>query len=314
MSKNSQDAKLSLLAQFLRAYLRSNIRGQTRLTYLLANRLRSLQAVPIKIADWAPVYMDLRLGDSQNWLKGSPWESSPREVGEQAVMRRVVRRGDIAFDIGANVGLHTVLLARLVGAEGRVLAFEPNSELLPALCKTVGGLDNASLYSVALSDHAGEATLYVPNDHSMGSLTDWTSDASLAEWRAQIGLSEAQTRTCELQRMDDMVKAALIPPPDFIKCDVEGAELMVFQGGRETLNRAHAPVILFEANEEGPRGFGLRKSAAADFLVSLPLPCYHLFEVLEEGGLKSTDTSHFESSNLLAVPQSKLSLVSSQSD
>src|SRR5438477_3528834 len=114
MAGSKPRAELSLLARIRRVYNRSRLRGQTRVTRLLARHLESLQAVPIRIADWPPIYMDLRSSNAHFWLAGTPFKSSPREVDEQTVMRRFVRSGEVAFDVGANVGLHTLLLAELV--------------------------------------------------------------------------------------------------------------------------------------------------------------------------------------------------------
>jgi FkbM family methyltransferase len=309
MTRQEQEAPMPLLAKILRTYLRTNIRGKTRLTFFLAQKVKSLQAVPITIKDRPPVYVDLRFGGSHYWLKGSPWTTCPLEAAEQAVICRLVKRGDMVFDIGANLGLYTTLLARLVGQEGVVCAFEPNPELLPVLRKTVEGLSNASLYPFALSDHDGKSTLYVPNDHTMGSLANYTSDPNLASWRAEIGLSAARQMTCDLQSMDSLVETKVIPRPDFIKCDVEGAEVMVFKGGRQTLNRPDAPTILFEAVEVCASGFGLPRLAAVDFLHSLPQANYHVFEVREGGELRPFSDSDFTFSNLVAIPQSKISQV-----
>ena len=299
MTRQEQEAPMPLLAKVLRTYLRTSIRGKTRLTFFLAQKVKSLQAVPITIKDRPPVYVDLRFGSSHDWLKGSPWLTSPVEAAEQAVICRLVKRGDTVFDIGANLGLYTTLLARRVGAEGRVCVFEPNPELLPVLSKTVEGLSNASLYPFALSEHGGESTLYVPNDHTMGSLANYTRNAGLA----------ARQLTCELQSMDSLVEAGVIPRPDFIKCDVEGAEVMVFKGGRQTLNRADAPIILFEAVEACASGFGLPRLAAVDFLSSLPRASYHFFEVREGGELRPFNASDSTFPNLVAIPQSKISQV-----
>lgn len=81
------------------------------------------------------------------------------------------------------------------------------------LTRTVAGLGNASLHPFALSDHAGESTLYVPCDHSMGSLADYTNDPSLADWRAEMQLGKAERLTCELTSIDSLVEAKTIPQP-----------------------------------------------------------------------------------------------------
>jgi FkbM family methyltransferase len=307
--KGKRDSKsngLPLAARFLRAYLRTGWRGQTRAYLFLSKRMKSLHSVPIQIADWAPVYMDLRDGVDE-WLKGTPWKSSPWEVAEQDLMRRVVEAGDIVFDIGANKGLHTVLLSDLVGEKGCVHAFEPNSQLFPNLSRTVANLNNVKLYPFALSDQKGEAVLFIPNNQMMASLADWTSAENLAEWRNEIGLDEVHTVECKQISLDELISNGEILFPDFIKCDVEGAELMVFRGAQQTLNREDAPIILFEVDVKTANGFGVEHSAAANFLAGLSKARYSFFKIKESGGLTHIRSFDFAHANLLAVPQSKLS-------
>ncbi len=289
----------------LRIYLRTNLRGRTRITDFLAHKFRSLQAVPVILKDQPSVFVDLRIDLGPFLLSGSPWTCAPFEIDEQNVMRQVVRAGEIAYDIGANLGLHTALLSQAVGPTGRVCAFEPNRQLIPPLTQTVASLGNATLFPFALSDRQGESILFIPNNHVMGSLADYTGDAQLAEWRKQIGLTKAEPVKCELSSIDYLIANKAVPPPDFIKCDVEGAELNVFRGGQIALDRIDAPIILFEAREECARGFGLEKTSAIEFLRSLHRPHYQFFEVNEGGVLQLLNAEDFTAPNILAVPQSK---------
>jgi hypothetical protein len=106
-----------LLARALRWYLRTSLRGRTRLTALATRHLRPLWSVPIRIEGCAPLYVDLRSAHARYLLQGEPWTRPPWEPAEQAAMRRVVARGDVALDIGGNIGVHSVLLSALVGPE-----------------------------------------------------------------------------------------------------------------------------------------------------------------------------------------------------
>ncbi len=136
----------------------------------------------------------------------------------------------------------------------------------------------------------------------MGSLADWTSG------RDDVG--QTHTINCEVRRIDDLVDSGAIPQPDLIKCDVEGAELMVFQGACKALTRVDAPIIMFEANVYNARGFGLTVEDAKDYLASLTLPRFNFFEIQEGGGLMQIERHHPDHSNILAVPRSKLDRLS----
>ncbi len=262
---------------------------------LLAGAMPPLRHVAVQIRGY-DVYVDLRHTSSQGLLAGSPWDAAPIESGEQLVMARFVDRGNRVFDIGANIGLHTVLFATLVGPQGLVFAFEPNPMLLPCLSRTIAAMPNARLLPFALSSTIGSADFYVPRDHTLGSLADWT--------RGRIR-KRANSFVCDQQTIDDLVARQVIPVPDFIKCDVEGAELKVFVGARQTLDHEDAPIVLFESNIYTSAGFGIDKNAARDFLGSLARARYRFFCANPIGQLADCplETEHI---NFFAVPRSKL--------
>jgi FkbM family methyltransferase len=291
---------MPLLAKLLAALTRHRIRGETRLRVLLVDRLKLLRYVPIKIADWPPVFMDVRLPNTFELFVHSPLPGWDREPDEQLAMRRVVKAGDVTYDIGANIGLHTALLSRLVGPRGLVVAFEPNPSILPPLTKTVQSMPNAMLLPVALSDDAGESTLYLAEQLSeVASLANWTNGA----------YGEVTETVCHVRRLDDLIKSRVIPPPNFIKCDVEGAELRVFRGAVDTLDRVDAPIVFFEANVYTSRGSGFGMLDAMDFLCTLQRPGYVFFEVRSRGELAMDGPFNDIHSNILAVPKARLAEV-----
>lgn len=299
MTMESSGKNLKPLASLVRLHMRSGLRGATRLTYLLARRFKSLQEVPIEIPGWKPVYIDLRLGNAHLLLMESPYSGLWRELDEVNVMQRFVQNGDVAFDIGANIGLHSMLLSNLIGPQGKLHAFEPNSELVHALSRTIAELGNASLHTIALSDKDDESELFIPPDDSMASLTNWTAATAF------VADGASHTITCQQRRLDDLISEGKLPQPDFIKCDVEGAELLVFQGGRRTLDRPDAPIVLFEVNKDASLGFGQRVSESKDFLAGLELPRYQFFRVQPGGKLTRLQEAN-SFMNVLAVPSSKI--------
>jgi FkbM family methyltransferase len=244
------------------------------------------------------MFVDLRNGLTHELLAGSPWQDVPWEPDEQAVMRCVVRPGDVVLDIGANIGLHTALLADLVGPTGRVHAFEPNDELLHPLRETAKHAGNVTVHGVGLGEHTETGKLYVPVDLSMASLADWTE--------GRVG--EVRVATCDLRALDDFVDSWEIPQPQFIKCDIEGAETLAFRGARTMLNRADAPIVLYEANERSARAFGFSIDTATALLRKLSAAQFEIFHVRPNGSLAAlpafrADCDHY---NLLAVPAARL--------
>lgn len=254
----------NLITKFLGAYFRSGIRGSSRLTELLSQRMPSMHAMPFE-TNGGVVFGDMRMPIYRGLLV-----QRRDETEEEIVMKRLVRPGHTSFDIGVFWGVYTAILSNLVGAAGTVHAFEPNSTLYPMLNMTAEKLGNVKLHPVALSDRAGEVDFFVPvHDGSMGSLKNWTGDTG---W-------EVDKISCEMRRLDDMIAAGEAARPDFIKCDVEGAEIAVFRGAEKTLDRADAPSVLFEVNPKATIAFGASNGETLEFLKSLGSPDFGFYQI-----------------------------------
>lgn len=155
------------------------------------------------------------------------------------IVRQLVRSGHVALDIGANIGVVTLLLARQVGTRGRVYAFEPNPSVARLLEQSIteNALHNVVLEKYALGNEPGLMALSVPRDNAgAGSLVrDRGPDSMTVMVPVNTLASFAQERN--LDRLD------------FIKIDVEGFESRVFSGGLDVLKQLQPPAILFELNE-----------------------------------------------------------------
>jgi FkbM family methyltransferase len=153
-----------------------------------------------------------------------------------------LRPGATVYDIGANRGQMTLFFARAVGPTGTVVAFEPVPELFADLARNckLNGLSQVRPYNLAASAARGEARFdYTAGSSTQGKLTD-------AEPQYQVdGASPITVRTC---RIDDLVDE--IPPPAFLKIDVEGAAGKVIAGARQTLDRCR-PGIYVELHGPG---------------------------------------------------------------
>jgi FkbM family methyltransferase len=155
-------------------------------------------------------------------------------------MIRTIRPGHVFYDVGANVGYFTLVAARLVGPSGRVIAFEPVPWCAEAVAANIAlnGLDQAEVRAEAVGDASGRARLRVVGEASQSLL------ASL-EQRADVAREEIDV---EVVALDDLVGAGTIPPPDVLKIDTEGAEILALEGMRETI-AGHRPRIICEIHD-----------------------------------------------------------------
>jgi FkbM family methyltransferase len=158
----------------------------------------------------------------------------------QRTIRQYVARGDVVYDIGANMGYVSLSLAKRVGERGRVIAFEPVPRNVDLLRRNIeeNKLTNVELLAVAASDNCGEAVIRIAESLSTASLI-WHGDNPSAV--------ELVIKTVVI---DDLVGTGELPEPNFVKIDVEGAEGQVLQGMRRTLGNAR-PVLFVECSDAG---------------------------------------------------------------
>lgn len=162
------------------------------------------------------------------------------EAHLQRAIRKYVAAGDTVYDVGANVGYVSLSLAKQVGNNGHVVAFEPVPRNIEAFRRNVeiNGLTNVRLLEAAASDNAGDAVIRIAENFST---------ASLVWHRNNPSATQLRIRTVSI---DELVEAGEIGCPKFVKIDVEGAEGPVLQGMRRTLAAAR-PVLFVECSEAG---------------------------------------------------------------
>jgi len=156
------------------------------------------------------------------------------EKEESAMMEQLVADGDNFFDIGANIGWYSINLASSRRA-ATVYAFEPVPVTYAKLQENLAlnASSNIKAHNFGLSEQAGEFTFYYPPEGS--------GNASAVNL---TGRGDVRTAQCEVRTLDGFT-AATGTRVDFIKCDVEGAELLVFKGGLRTIARDQ-PIVLSE--------------------------------------------------------------------
>lgn len=153
------------------------------------------------------------------------------ERDKQRMVQRFLRHGDSFFDVGANLGFYSLLASRLVGATGKVIAFEPlsrNVQTLKAHMR-MNRARNVTVWEAAVSDSEGWACFREGCDDLSGKLTEG---------------GEGVVRTVAL---DALWRNGQVPTPRVIKIDVEGAEGAVLRGARNLLASAN-PILLLSGH------------------------------------------------------------------
>jgi FkbM family methyltransferase len=159
------------------------------------------------------------------------------DLGPQLALRAVLRSGDTFVDIGANIGLMTLLAAHAVGPTGVVYAFEPNPDCCERLQLHVARnrLTHVYVHPVGLSEQDAMLSLTRDTGSSVhGSLAPPTDEAAVTA-----------RYTVPVRRGDDLLTHAPSKRPMVIKIDVEGFECRTLRGLAATIER-HAPVVLTE--------------------------------------------------------------------
>ena len=237
------------------AFRRLDFRGKGRLRRLLP--VRSEGTAEVGFPGGLRLRLDLRESLQRDFLFGL---YDRRELG---LVREHLRDGDFV-DVGAHVGMYTV--AASLATRGRVLAFEPNPSARAQLARNLAlnRCRDVLVLPKAVGDTRGRALLHVPA----------TPDPSFSSLDAGR-FAEGEPLDVEVTTVDAEVHAEGLRPT-VVKIDVEGGELRVVGGMRDTIAQ-HRPVLLVEVTPASARELAERLEGYSGFRVGRRL------EPLESG-------------------------------
>lgn len=175
----------------------------------------------------------IRLSDNSLWspLIGA-WEPSM-----QKIMKNTIAPGDIAYDLGANNGLHGLLMASIVGDSGMVYNFEPFEENINEIIENfqLNGLTNFENIVAAISNYDGVAQFEVASHHKQGKLLKNTSKTNAID--------------VNVRSLDSLIEQGL-SLPRFMKIDIEGAEGSALNGFSKNIEKCFPEMIIELHNPE----------------------------------------------------------------
>ncbi|MCA1593753.1 MAG: FkbM family methyltransferase [Acidobacteria bacterium] len=186
------------------------------------------------------------LGRGIRWpINGVTYRIDPRyrhRLGQQydapvaAFIRERMREGALCVDVGANVGVYVLQFAHWSGAQGRVVAFEPNVGAREVLQKHIdlnGLAERVEIVPAAVGAHAGEATLYAAGADGMSRLGAAN----------ELIAAEVSEVTVPVVTLDEFCTARNLAP-DWLFIDIEGFEIAALEGARELVRKRGAGMHL----------------------------------------------------------------------
>jgi FkbM family methyltransferase len=220
------------------------------------------------------------------------------ESSELNIQKKLVNSCHTIFDIGANHGWYSLEMSKAFPNK-TVIAFEAvpaTFQLFKSNLALNNDLKNIQAFQTALSNEVGEASFFYNPNLSVNASFQNLQNSDLAE---QI--------TVKTETLDQFCIQHNISP-DFIKCDVEGAELHVFQGAEKTLSK-YQPVICTEMLRKWSNAFNYHPNEIIKFLAILNYQCFAIKQDLHTIEKIDIIDENTQETNFIFMPKSKLSLL-----
>lgn len=253
------------------------------------------------------VPLPFRLPFGSRWLLGRDaidyllFSTGDWEPAEWRFVRRFLRPGMVVLDVGAHHGFYTLLASRLVGPEGKVIAFEPSERERKWLSKhlRLNECRNVRVEDAALGAQDGETEFFLVEGVNSG----------VQGIKAPEGLSDPIRRVrVPVMTLDRYVELHSLDQVDLIKLDVEGGERDVLRGARRLLDSAR-PVFLCEVQDIRTAKWGYE---AREIISGLSERRYLWFRPAGDARLESiSPTEKRYDGNFVAVPEERLSDIAS---
>lgn len=185
----------------------------------------------------------------------SIYNSGTYEKGTLFIIDSILKKGATFLDIGANIGLMSIFTSKVVGPNGKIIAFEPNPETRKILLENIQ-LNNISTIEVspyAIGSKRETGKIYDRWDSNRGSASIVPSNENTGEGY-DIEIISLKEYPFESNKID------------LIKIDVEGFELEVLKGSADILSSLHPPMLIVECSSNRENTFGEDITALYNFI------------------------------------------------
>lgn len=195
---------------------------------------------------------------------------SSHETMQVALSKKEINKGDVVLDIGAHIGYYTIIFSELVGPKGKVYAFEPHPKNFQLLKKTVetNNLTNVEIFQNIVSDKNKLVDFYISKLDSIGNRMFNSDEANQKIEINSISIDEF------LKNRNDKI--------NFIKMDIQGAEVLAIDGMKETLKNNKNLKIIQEWWPDAIRKYNRTPDSHLNFLEELGFNFYVVDENLDQ--------------------------------
>jgi FkbM family methyltransferase len=202
-----------------------------------------------------------------------------------------LRQGMHVVDIGANVGLYSIIADKIVGPAGKVWAFEPSTQTYGSLIRNLrlNGCVSVTPAKVALGEKSG-CSMILKRDAGQQDGERYLlpeSDDAFSSPDAACGSGDSEL--VPVSTLDDYFVTQGMPRLDFLKMDVEGGEFAIFKGARRVLMANPEITLMFECTPQGCDRYGHAQADVFAFLQDLGfgMSCWNAKRRVWESGQES---------------------------
>jgi FkbM family methyltransferase len=219
------------------------------------------------------------------------------EPAEQRFVERFLKSGMTVLDIGAYYGLYTLIASGKVGRHGTVIAFEPSPSQMRRLKWNLrmNFCRNVRTEQVALGNSHGVSNFFLVQ----GGMPALSSLCRPLSYGAAVRQIRVRVTSLDTYLQHQLFVSVI----DFMKVDVEGGELGLFEGARNLLIREPRPVILCELEDVRTQSWGYHANDAAEFLHALR---FRWFLPNRDGSLRRIEDGHQFNGNYVAIPEERM--------
>jgi len=222
------------------------------------------------------------------------------------IVKKVVKTDDVVLDLGANIGYFTILFAKLVGNNGKVIAFEPEFKNFQILKKNIAenGFHNVIAENKAVSEKNGTTVLYTGTKSSGANRIYEPKKAQ--EWREKGKQQEFLKNEIETVSIDEFLNNKKIENVDFIKMDIEGGEFFALKGMKNVLKNPNLKIFM-EWDKPALEDSGIKPIQVLELLKEENFYIYYVhdkknkLEKADENKLLTSETYKIKTINLLCT-------------